>query len=83
MNVAIGLALAALRILLSSGLLSRTESLVVELMDDPRQPDETRKMHNDRRRDYVVARIKQSWPDVRTALVEAAIGLIVAKVAPK
>jgi hypothetical protein len=51
MNVALVLALAALRILLSSGLLSRTESLVVELMDDPRQPDETRKMHNDRRRD--------------------------------
>jgi hypothetical protein len=83
MNIALNLALTGLRILLSSGLLARMEELVVQLMDDPRQPDETRKAHNDRRRDYVVARIKQGWPSARTALLEAAIGLLVAKAAPK
>jgi hypothetical protein len=83
LNIALNLALTGLRILLSSGLLARMEELVVQLMDDPRQPGETRKAHNDLRRDYVVARIKQGWPKAWTALLEAAIGMLVYKAAPK
>jgi len=83
MNIALSLALTGLRILLSSGLLARMEELVVQLMDDPLQPGETPKDHNDRRREYVVARIKQGWPKARTALLEAAIGVLVYKVNPR
>jgi predicted Ser/Thr protein kinase len=83
MNIALNLALTALRILLSYGILSRIETMVRLLVDAPRLPDETDKQYNDRRRNYVVEQIKSSNSDVRTALIEAAIGVLVYKVNPR
>ncbi len=83
MSVAIHLALTALRILLSSGILSRIESMVLLLMDTPRLPGETKEQYNLRRRDYVIDTIKAEWPAARTALLEAAIGLTVVKLRPE
>jgi hypothetical protein len=75
---AMNLAIWAIQILLSADIVERIRAMVIRLMNDPRQPGETRKMHNDRRRDYVVGAIKEVRSDLRTALLEAAVGLLVA-----
>jgi hypothetical protein len=64
---------------LSTGLVADIERMALELMTLPKNPGELSREYNDRRKYMVIDFIKGEQPKVRTALIDATLGLIVAK----
>jgi hypothetical protein len=62
---------------------ARLEATVLILMHAERRPKETAKEFNDRRRRMAIDEIKGVWPEVRTALLDIALGAIVYRVTPR
>lgn len=62
---------------------ARLEATVLILMHAQRLEGEDTKAFNDRRRRMAIDEIKGLWPEVRTALLDIAIGAIVYRLTPR
>lgn len=83
MQMILNSVLFILRSLITGPIYARIETLVLTFMHAEMREGESQREFNDRRKNMVVDAVKEAWPMVRTALIEAVIALLVAKYKPK
>ena len=71
------------RTVIQGRVIAKIEALVLVYLTLPRDPNEDRRRYNNRRKDLIVAEVQRTWPELRTALIESVIALVVMKVNPK
>ncbi len=71
------------RTVIQGRVIAKIEALVLVYLTLPRGSGEDRRTYNNRRKDLIVVEIQRTWPELRTALIESVIALLVMKVNPK
>lgn len=71
------------RTVIQGRVIAKIEALVLVYLTLPRESGEDRRTYNNRRKDLIVVEIQRTWPELRTALIESVIALLVMKVNPK